>query len=112
MATKKEQRVIDVARLVLLGWVGDAVDGGKAMREQLPELRKAFDALDGDGESLGAVRRQTPPCATCGGPLVIQFRTRPGGPPGNGLRCLTCHPTTTPVVTVDGHGRGSGPSPK
>jgi hypothetical protein len=35
MATKLEQDVIYQARLVLLGWMGDAVDGGKATREAL-----------------------------------------------------------------------------
>ena len=46
MATKLEQAVIYQARLVLLGWMGDAVDGGKATREALPHLREAFDALE------------------------------------------------------------------
>ena len=36
-----EQRIIDTARLVLLGWLGDTIDSGKAMREALGELRVA-----------------------------------------------------------------------
>jgi hypothetical protein len=45
MASKLEQDVIYQARLVLLAWMGDAVDGGKATREALPLLRGALDAL-------------------------------------------------------------------
>ena len=41
-----EQRIIDTARLVLLGWLGDTIDGGQAMREAIGELRAAFEALD------------------------------------------------------------------
>ena len=46
MATAVEKQVIDAARLVLLGWVGDGVDGGAAMREALPRLRAAFEILE------------------------------------------------------------------
>ena len=46
MASRLEQAVIYQARLVLLGWMGDAVDGGKATREALPRLREALDALE------------------------------------------------------------------
>lgn len=39
--------VVDVARLVLLAWLGDGVNGGRALRETLPLLREALDAYDG-----------------------------------------------------------------
>ena len=41
-----QREVIFAARLVLLAWLGDGVDGGKALRESLPRLREAFDELD------------------------------------------------------------------
>jgi hypothetical protein len=47
MATEKEKKVIDVARLVVLGWLGDSVDGGRAMRISLRQLSEAIDELDG-----------------------------------------------------------------
>jgi len=57
MATEAEKRVIDCARLVMLGWVGDCVDGGKAMREALPLLCAAFDQLEPMGRGSGAPKR-------------------------------------------------------
>ena len=44
--TKLEKRVIDDARLVLLGWMGGSIDGGDAMRQALLMLKKSLDALD------------------------------------------------------------------
>ena len=47
--TKNQIRmdVVSAARLVLLAWLGDGVDGGRALRESaLPGLRKALDAYD------------------------------------------------------------------
>ena len=66
MASKVEQRVIDTALLVLLGWTGDVVDGGTAMRGALLELRAAFDALDAS--------KQYPrkPCRWCGTPVRLR----------------------------------------
>lgn len=43
---KRKQPVVDHARLVALAWMGDAVDGGKALREALPGLRDAIAELD------------------------------------------------------------------
>jgi hypothetical protein len=49
VATEKEKRVIDIARLVTLGWLGDSIDGGKAMRAAIAQLEEAIEALDGTG---------------------------------------------------------------
>ena len=60
-----EQQVIATARLVYLAWVGDTVDGGKAMREQLIELGKTFAVLDAvatHGNGYGPPK----PCRWCG----------------------------------------------
>ena len=45
-AAAAERQVIDTARLVLLGWVGDSVDGGAAMRDALGRLRAAFEIME------------------------------------------------------------------
>ena len=46
MANKLERSVIDCARLVHLGWMGDGVDGGAAMRVAMKKLGMAFTSLD------------------------------------------------------------------
>jgi hypothetical protein len=43
---EKERAIIDAAQLVLLGWMGDGLDGGKAMREALLMLKDAFDCYE------------------------------------------------------------------
>jgi hypothetical protein len=44
-ATGRDQ-VINAAQFVLLGWMGDGVDGGKAMRGALLSLKEAFDRYE------------------------------------------------------------------
>jgi len=44
--------IVSAARLVLLAWMGDSIDGGKTLRELLPRLREAFDDFDRPGRSL------------------------------------------------------------
>jgi hypothetical protein len=44
--TKEAEYVVDCARLVLLGWLGDGMDGADAMYAALGKLRLAFDAYD------------------------------------------------------------------
>jgi hypothetical protein len=43
---QRKEAVVDTARLVLLGWFGNSVDGGRAMQEALLVLKRAFDALE------------------------------------------------------------------
>jgi len=38
--------IVYAARLVLLGWLGDYVDGGRAWRESMPRLGEAFDKYE------------------------------------------------------------------
>jgi hypothetical protein len=54
-----------------------------------------------------SVRPKIPACPTCGTPMALAFWDRPGGPPGNGWRCLQCFPQTqeVPPRKVDEHER-------
>ena len=53
---ERARAVIDAALLVQLGWMGDGVDGGKAMREALLVLTKSLDLY----ENLSPIRQDKP----------------------------------------------------
>ena len=64
MTTELEQSVIDCARLVHLGWLGDGVDGGAAMRVALKKLGAAFHDLDtSEGERARPRSTVQPRCS-------------------------------------------------
>ena len=91
-----EQQVIATARLVLLGWLGDAVDGGQAMREALGELRVAFEALDAKPVQNGWGPPK--PCRWCGklrptcknGSLRMVMCAAPEAPRSNPIGVAWC----------------------
>ena len=91
-----EQRIIDTARLVLLGWLGDTIDGGQAMREAIGELRAAFEALDAKPVQNGWGPPK--PCRWCGklrstcknGSLRMVTCTAPEAPRSNPIGVAWC----------------------
>jgi hypothetical protein len=62
-----EQRIINTARLLYLGWSEgrDGLDGGKKMRAQLHELGEAFALLDVPSMHRGGWGPPNP-CRWCG----------------------------------------------
>jgi hypothetical protein len=74
MANKREQGVIHEARCALLAWLGDSVDGGKALQQSLARLRIAFEDLD-DTQSQ---RRTAKSCSACGKETTEVLRARGG----------------------------------
>lgn len=76
MASVAERRVLDAARLVLLGWLGDSVDGGRAMREALVRLREALEIYDAQVEQRGPAPILLPGQTVAGPPFPDPFRKK------------------------------------
>jgi hypothetical protein len=65
----------------------------KELAAEIERMRPLYELYTGKpAQTASLAVPVNPNCTVCGGKMSLRFWDWPGGPPGNGYTCDTCHP--------------------